>query len=162
MALVLGSFTLMGRASATITVPGRAFEAEQLWYDPTRWPAWIDGFHHVVSLDRDIWPQPPARLVWESRPRGRGRVLETVTRQEQRTGQTLQVEDGRLRGTQTVTFAAEGDGTRVTLSLDYQLKRRNPLTPAIDWLFVRRAITDSLRRTLARFAREREGDLRPL
>jgi hypothetical protein len=30
----------MGRASATVTVPGRAFEAEQLWYDPARWPSW--------------------------------------------------------------------------------------------------------------------------
>src|ERR687887_2091502 len=146
----------MGRASATITVPGRAFEAEQLWYDPARWPAWIDGFHHVVSLDEAAWPAPPAQLVWESRPGGRGRVLEIVTEHEQRTGQTLRVEDGRLRGTQTVTFAPDGDDTRVTLSLDYELKRRDPLTPLIDWLFVRRSVTDSLRRTLARFARERE------
>jgi hypothetical protein len=152
----------MGRASATVTVPGRAFEAEQLWYDPARWLSWVDGFHHVVSLDEDDWPQPPARLVWESRPGGRGRVLEIVTHQEQRSGQTLQVDDQRLRGTQTVVFEPDGDDTRVTLSLDYELKRRNALTPLIDWLFVRRALNDSLRRTLARFAREREGNLRPL
>jgi hypothetical protein len=89
-------------------------------------------------------------------------VLEIVTHQEQRTGQTLQVDDQRLRGTQTVAFAPDGEDTRVTLSLEYELKRRNALTPLIDWLFVRRAINDSLRRTLARFAREREGDLTPL
>ena len=152
----------MGRASHTVTVPGRAFEAEQLWYEPARWPSWIDGFHHVVSLDEAAWPLPGARLVWESRPGGRGRVLEVVTEYEQRTGQTLQVEDERLRGTQTVAFAPDGDDTRVTLSLDYELKSRTPLTPVVDRLFVRRSITDSLRRTLARFAREREGDLRPL
>ena len=45
----------MGRAKASISVPGRAAEAEALWYDPHRWQAWIDGFGHVVSLD-DGWP----------------------------------------------------------------------------------------------------------
>jgi hypothetical protein len=152
----------MGRATATVTVPGRAAEAEQLWYDPTRWPAWVDGFHHIVSLDEDTWPAPPARLIWNSKPGGRGRVLETVAAHEQRTGQTLKVEDERLRGTQRVEFAPSGEDTEVILTLEYTLKARTPLTPLIDWLFVRRAINDSLRRTLHRFAREREGDLRPL
>jgi uncharacterized membrane protein len=152
----------MGRASATITVPGRAFEAEQLWYDPTRWPSWIDGFAHVVRLDEDRWPDAGATLVWNSRPGGRGRVIERVTAFEQRTGQTLHVEDERLRGTQEVRFSPAGDDTRVTLTLTYALKRSNPLTPAIDWLFVRRAINDSLSRTLRRFAHERAGDLHPL
>jgi len=152
----------MGRATASITVAGRAAEAEQLWYDPARWPAWIDGFHHVVRLDEDTWPEPPARLMWDSKPGGRGRVLEAVTQYEQRTGQTLEVEDERLRGTQRVAFAPEGEDTRITLSLDYELKSRTVLTPLVDWLFVRRAIKDSLARTLARFAREREGDLAPL
>jgi hypothetical protein len=50
----------------------------------------------------------------------------------------------------------------VTLSLEYSLKSRTPLTPVVDALFVRRAIRDSLGRTLARFAAERAGDLRPL
>src|SRR4051795_5503073 len=58
--------TAMGRASATITVPGRAAEAETLWYDPKRWSAWVDGFGHVVKLDDD-WPEPDARLVWDSK-----------------------------------------------------------------------------------------------
>src|SRR3954447_20243387 len=93
----------MGRASATITVPGRAAEAETLWYDPRRWPAWIDGFGHVVKLD-DHWPEPDARLVWDSKPGGRGRVVERVTSHIQRQGQTLAVEDERLRGTQQVRF----------------------------------------------------------
>ena len=41
----------MGRAKASISVPGRAADAEALWYDPHRWQAWVDGFGHVVSLD---------------------------------------------------------------------------------------------------------------
>ncbi len=93
----------MGRASASLRVPGLASEAEALWYDPVRWAAWIDGFGHVVELP-DGWPAE-GRLVWDSTPGGRGRVAETVTAYEARGGQTLAVEDSRLRGTQRVAFA---------------------------------------------------------
>jgi Polyketide cyclase / dehydrase and lipid transport len=151
----------MGRASASVTVSGRAAEAEELWYDQTRWPTWIDGFGHVVRLD-DEWPDAGARLVWDSKPGGRGRVVERVTSHVQRQGQTLEVEDERLRGTQTVAFTPAGDDTQIELSLEYRLKSRTPLTPLVDALFVRRAIRDSLSRTLARFANERAGDLHPL
>ena len=46
---------LMGRATASIEVPGLASEAEALWYDPVRWAAWVDGFGHVVELSEG-WP----------------------------------------------------------------------------------------------------------
>jgi hypothetical protein len=147
----------VGRVQTSVVVPGRIAEAEALWFDPERWPAFVEGFSHVVSRD-EAWPQD-GTIAWDSKPHGRGRVLERVTSFEARTGQTAEVEDGKLRGTQTVAFAAEGDDTRVTLSLDYRLKERNPLTPLVDALFVRRALGDSLRRTLDRFANERRGDL---
>jgi Polyketide cyclase / dehydrase and lipid transport len=146
------------RASATTVVPGRAADAEELWYDPHRWAAWIDGFGHVVKLEGE-WPQVGARLVWESPPKGRGRVQERVTAYEPRTGQTVEVEDERLRGTQTVAFEPAGDEVRVTLTLDYELKERNLLTPVIDRLFIRRELGDSLRRTLTRFGHERRAEL---
>jgi polyketide cyclase/dehydrase/lipid transport protein len=146
----------MGNAEASMEVAGLASEAEALWYDPVRWPAWIDGFGHVVDLP-PTWPAE-GRLVWDSTPGGRGRVLETVTAYEPRGGQTLAVEDSRLRGTQRVEFTPGPDNVKVTLSLDYEVKERNPLTPLIDLLFVRRAIAASLRRTLTRFARERRAD----
>ena len=63
----------MGRAKASISVPGRAAEAEALWYDPHRWQAWIDGFGHVVSLDGGL-AAPRRRARVESPPGGRGRV----------------------------------------------------------------------------------------
>jgi hypothetical protein len=147
----------MGRARASVEVPGRASEAEALWYDPVRWAAWIDGFGHVVELS-DGWPAE-GRLIWDSLPDGRGRVLEIVTAYEPRTGQTLAVEDSRLRGTQRVEFAPGPETTQITFSLDYELKERTPLTPVVDLLFVRRAVTASLRRTLDRFLRERRGDM---
>ena len=77
--------SLMGRAKASISVPGRAAEAEALWYDPHRWQAWVDGFGHVVSLDGD-WPRRGAELVWQSPPGGRGRVTERVVAYEMRIG----------------------------------------------------------------------------
>jgi hypothetical protein len=146
----------MGKAEASVEVAGLASEAEAVWYDPVRWPAWIDGFGHVVEL-AEAWPAE-GRLVWHSTPGGRGRVLETVTAYEPRGGQTLAVEDSRLRGTQQVQFTPGPDSVKVTLSLAYELKERNPLTWLVDLLFVRREIVASLRRTLSRFARERRAD----
>ena len=147
----------MGRASASIEVPGLASEAEALWYDPVRWAAWVDGFGHVVELS-DGWPAE-GRASWNSGPGGRGRVLERVTAYEPRAGQTLAVEDSRLHGTQRVEFTPGPEATKVTLTLEYELKERAPLTWLVDALFVRRAVVASLRRTLARFARERRGDM---
>ena len=148
----------MKRATATTVVPGRAAGAEELWYDPHRWPAWIDGFGHVIKLEGD-WPQVGARLVWESPPKGRGRVEERVAAYEPRTGQTIEVEDERLRGTQTVAFEPAGDEVRITLTLTYELKQRSVLTPLTDLLFIRRELGDSLRRTLTRFGHERRAEL---
>lgn len=147
----------MGRASASIEVPGLASEAEALWYDSVRWPAWVDGFGHVVQLSPD-WPGAGS-LKWSSKPGGRGLVLETVTAYEPRGGQTLAVEDGRLRGTQRVEFTPGPEAVKVTLSLEYELKQRTALTWLVDGLFVRRELTASLQRTLARFVHERRGDM---
>lgn len=143
----------MPRVRAAVTVPGLASDAEALWYDPQRWPAWIDGFGHVDKVDEE-WPATGARVVWMSRPGGRGRVAERVTAYEARAGQTLAVEDEQLRGTQTIAFVPGQDGVEIALQLEYELKAGNVLTPLTDVLFIRRAWRDSLRRTLTRFAHE--------
>ena len=148
----------MGRAKASISVPGRAADAEALWYDPHRWQAWIDGFGHVVSLD-DGWPRRGAELVWESPPGGRRRVTQRVVAYEMRLGQTLEVEDATMTGRQTVEFEPGSDAVEVTLKLEYRIKDRTPLTPVVDLLFVRRAMNDALRRTVTRFANERKAEI---
>ena len=148
----------MGRAKASISVPGRAADAEALWYDPHRWQAWIDGFGHVVSLS-DGWPNRGAELVWESPPGGRGHVTERVVAYEMRLGQTLEVEDATLTGTQKVAFEPGPEAVEITLSLEYRIKDRTALTPVVDLLFVRRAMTDALRRTVTRFANERKAEI---
>jgi hypothetical protein len=148
----------MGKVRASVDLPGfRASEAEELWYDTKRWPVFIDGFAHVVSVEGD-WPRAPSTLVWQSTPAGRGRVIERVTEYEARVGQTAEIDDPRMSGTQRVQFEhAEGRVT-LTLSMEYTLKTGGPLRFATDFLFIRRAIADSLRRTVQRFARELEAD----
>ncbi len=148
----------MGRATAHVSVPGRAAEVEALYYDPQRWASWIDGFAHVSKLEGE-WPSTGSRLTWISTPNGRGRVFERVTRYEARVGQTVEVEDERLRGTQTVTFEPEPGSVTVGLDLRYELKERNLLTPLTDLLFIRRALRDSLKRSLIRLAREHRAEL---
>jgi hypothetical protein len=87
-------------------------------------------------------------------------VFEQVTAYEPRVLQTRDVEDERLRGSQTVAFESAGaDDVKVTLTLDYELKERNAFTPLVDRLFIRRELSDSLRRTLTRFGHERRAEL---
>jgi uncharacterized membrane protein len=143
----------VSRVRATIQVPGLAHEAEDLWYDTSRWPTFIDGLHHVERVEGD-WPRPGARVLWDSKPGGRGRVLERVTAYAAREGQTLDVEDEKMRGTQRVIFAPVPDGVTVTLELQYQLKEARPGMAVVDLLFIRRPQRESLQRTLRRFRTE--------
>jgi uncharacterized membrane protein len=143
------------KARADITVSGRISEAEALWYDTSRWPSFVDGFHHVASRDEE-WPAA-GELVWDSTPGGRARVLEAVERYEPRVGQTVHVEDEKITGTQSIAFAARpGDRVHITLELRYALKERpaGPLTAIVDAIFIRPRQREALSRTLARFSRE--------
>jgi Polyketide cyclase / dehydrase and lipid transport len=147
----------MAVARASIRVPGPTSAAEALWYDPRRWPSWVDGFGHLAKVEGD-WPHAGSSVVWDSRPGGRGRVVETVRRHEPRAGQLLGVEDERLTGTQSVRFAASAEAVEVAVELDYKLKPGVTLKALTDLLFIRRSIRDSLRRTLRRFAYELAAD----
>jgi hypothetical protein len=86
-------------------------------------------------------------------------VVERVVRHQPGDGQELAVEDPRLRGTQSIRFEQLEDGVGLTLALDYQLKQSGPLTPVVDLVFIRRALRDSLRRTLRRFSHELASEL---
>lgn len=143
----------MGRVRASIEIPALASEAEALWYDTTRWPTFIDGLHHVARLEGD-WPHEGARVLWDSNPGGRGRVQERVTAYAAREGQTLEVEDEKITGTQRVSFTPTETGVTVTLDLRYDVKDRKPGMPVVDLLFIRRPQRDSLMRTLRRFRTE--------
>jgi hypothetical protein len=152
----------VGRVSASVIVPGLASEAEELWYDTRRWPTFIDGLHHIVRLEGD-WPHAGARVLWDSKPGGRGRVQERVIAYAAREGQTIAVEDEKIHGTQRIAFRPGADGVIVTLELDYGLKGERLGMTLFDLLFVRRPQRESLERTLRRFrtevASERESSV---
>jgi Polyketide cyclase / dehydrase and lipid transport len=149
-------------ARASLMIRGRRIaEVEELWYDRTRWPAFVDGLKHVHDVTGP-YPQTGSRVRWQSFPGGRGRVVEQVVEYEPRSGQTLQIQDTTIRGVQRVSFAADGDAVAIRLELDYELKDRRFYTPLVDLLFVRRRQSDSLRRTLLRFARELRDQYEPL
>jgi hypothetical protein len=144
----------MGRVKAEVKVAALASAAEELWYDTARWPTFVDGLAHVAKVEGD-WPRS-GRVVWDAKVDGRGRVEERVSRHEARVGQTLDVEDDKIRGVQTIEFHPDGDGCKVVLSLDYTLKMDPPQRQVID-LFARRPMRDSLKRTLTRFQHELEA-----
>jgi hypothetical protein len=143
----------MGSVKAEVTVSALASEAEELWYDTTRWPTFVDGLAHVEKVEGG-WPHAGGRVLWDARVDGRGRVDERVIEHEARVGQTITVEDEKLTGTQRVEFHPTDEGCRIVLTLSYTLKMDPPLKrQAID-LFARRPLKDSLKRTLKRFRHE--------
>jgi uncharacterized membrane protein len=147
----------MRTIAARRVLPTPVADAEALWNDLRRWPGFVDGFASVGRLEGE-WPQPQARLVWDSRPGGRGRVVEQVEAHEPGAGQRVRVEDAQLRGTQAVVFEALDGGCEVTLELSYELKRPGFGGVLTDVFFVRHALRESLRRTLDRFAIELRSD----
>jgi hypothetical protein len=122
----------------------------------------VDGLHHIARLEGD-WPRAGARVLWDSAPGGRGRVEERVVAYAAREGQTVAVEDEKIRGTQRVSFTPTESGVTVALELEYTPKERRPGMALVDLLFIRRPQRESLQRTLRRFrtevAAEREGSI---
>ena len=146
----------MRRAVATVLVPLGPSEALTLWADVDRWPSFVEGYARRLELAPE-WPGVGARVVWESRPGGRGRVTETVTANAPDRFAT-QVFEEALMGVQTLRVVPASDGSELELSLEYELVKYGPLGGVADALFIRRALRDALRRTLARFRIEAEED----
>lgn len=148
----------MRRASARTALPLTPAEALALWSDVERWPSFVEGFARRLELT-EAWPEPGGRIVWVSTPDGRGRVTETVTERAPDRFST-QVFEKALMGTQTLRALPASDGSEVELSLEYELTRYGPLGGVADALFIRRALRDSLKRTLFRFSVEAEEEAR--
>jgi Polyketide cyclase / dehydrase and lipid transport len=131
--------------------------ALRLWTDPERWPSFVEGFARYIERSPD-WPAVGAGVVWESTPAGRGRVTEKVVEGHAPDRFATQVFEDRLHGTQTLRVVESEGGSRAELSLEYELTKYGPLSTVADAIFIRRAIRDMLRRTLARFAVEAEEE----
>ena len=146
----------MPEVSAACRVPVGPETATAAWRDPRRWGGFVEGFQRVEEQSAD-WPAEGAKLVWQSGPGGRGRVTEKVKSAAPTTFGTLVYED-RLVGTQTFRAAEDSDGSRVEVTLQYELTSESPLKGLTDVLFIRRALRDALGRTLHRFRVEAEDE----
>jgi hypothetical protein len=143
------------RAEADLVLTPEA--ALRLWTDLDRWPSFIEGFARTLECSPD-WPAGNARLIWESTPAGRGRVTEKVAQGQGPDRFVTHVYEERLLGTQTFRVVESTGGSRAELSLEYALTKYGPLSAVADAIFIRRAIRDSLRRTLFRFSVECEEE----
>ena len=141
----------VARASAAVAVdPEKALGT---WPDLKLWRAYVEGFARVLEADPQ-WPAPGSTVVWESIPEGRGRVAEKVVQGEAGSFVT-EVSERALDGKQTLAVRADdAGGTVIELSLDYRLNEAGFLGPVTDVLFIRRALSAALGRTLDRFATE--------
>jgi Polyketide cyclase / dehydrase and lipid transport len=131
--------------------------ALRLWTDVDRWATFVEGFSHTLERGPE-WPATGARLVWESSPAGRGRVTEKVLDGGRPDRLVTRIVEERLHGIQTFRVVESEAGSRAELSLEYTLTKYGALSAIADAIFIRRAIRDSLRRTLARFAVEAEEE----
>jgi Polyketide cyclase / dehydrase and lipid transport len=131
--------------------------ALRLWSDVDRWPSFVEGFARTLERAPE-WPAAGARVVWESTPAGRGRVTEKVVESGGPDRFVTTVFEERLHGTQSFRVVESEAGSRAELRLEYELTKYGPLSAVADAIFIRRAIRDSLRRTLSRFAVEAEEE----
>ena len=145
----------------------RVEQAAALWINLDRWATFVEGFAHVLEKDPE-WPSAGSKLVWQSIPGGRGRVTERVVSwvapNEGPGKLSAQVFEEAMTATQTISFEPAEGGTRVALELRYELEpttwaRQGPIGKVTDVFFIRRALSDSLARTLRRFATEAEEEV---
>jgi len=146
----------MRTASAETQVRLAPEAALRLWTDLSRWPTFVEGFARVIDVDSG-WPGEGSRVIWESIPSGRGRVTEKVIESPPGQFATMVFED-RLSGRQALRAIESEGGARVELTLQYTLTSYGPLGPVADAIFIRRALRDSLRRTIQRFEVEAEEE----
>jgi hypothetical protein len=131
--------------------------ALRLWTDVDRWASFVEGFARALELSPE-WPAAGARVIWESTPAGRGRVTEKGVEGARPDRFVTTVFEERLHGTQTFRVVESEGGSRAELALEYTLTKYGPLSAVADAIFIRRAIRDSLRRTMFRFAVEAEEE----
>ena len=146
----------MGVARAAQVVPLAPEAALKLWTDTSRWPTFVEGFARTLDVSPD-WPAEGSKVLWESTPGGRGKVTERITGHGPGRIET-QVFEEALNGSQTVLVGEHADGSVVEIELTYELSKYGPLRAVADAIFIRRALRDSLARTLRRFAVEAEEE----
>lgn len=149
----------MPTVEESVHVRASLAEAWELYFEPSTWPSWVDGFTRVESSDG--YPEPGGTLRWRSTPAGRGVVDERVLEHEPRTLHRVAFSDPESEGELVTTFAIatapdSEQGTRVRQELTYRVRDAGVLTRLTDVFFIRPQIARSLRRSLEHFRAEAE------
>jgi hypothetical protein len=143
----------------SVQVRASLAETWELYFEPTTWPTWVDGFTRVESSEG--YPERGGTLRWRSTPAGRGLVEERVLEHEPRSLHLVAFSDpeseGELRTTFAIATAPDSEqGTRVRQQLTYRVRDAGVLTRLTDVFFIRPQIARSLRRSLDQLRVEAE------
>jgi Polyketide cyclase / dehydrase and lipid transport len=150
----------MSTVRESVHVGASLGESWALYFEPSAWPAWVDGFDRVEASEG--YPHRGGTLRWRSTPAGRGTVVERVLEHEPRRIHRVAFSDPESEGELVTRFEIEAGsgaepGTRVAQELTYRLRERGVLTPLTDVIFIRPQVGRSVRRSLERFRAEAEG-----
>jgi hypothetical protein len=146
----------MGVAVESVRIAATLKEVWDLYFEPSRWPSWVDGFSELES--ESGYPEVGGMLRWRSNRAGRGEVTERVLAHEPRKRHLISFKDPESEGELETTFEIDGDGVRVTQRMRYTVLHPGLLGPLTDLLFVRRQVAASLARSLANLRVEAEPD----
>ena len=144
----------MSVVNASVEIGASLAEVWDYYFEPSGWPAWVDGFDKVLASDG--YPEAGGSLRWRSISAGRGEVTEHVLGHEPRRLHRVAFRDPTTAGELRTSFSIAGEGTRVEQELDYKLVKRGPLARLTDRLFIRSQVRGSVERSLARFRLEVE------
>jgi uncharacterized protein YndB with AHSA1/START domain len=145
----------MGVVEQEVLVPAPLAEVWDFYFDPRAWPEWVDSFGHVIESEG--YPETGGTLRWKSVPAGRGEVTEKVLEHDSRRRHRIEFSDPSMEGEMTVTFAIEGEGTKVVASMDYRLLDKSVFARLGALLFLKAQLRGTLRRSLDALAPEVAG-----
>jgi hypothetical protein len=138
-----------------VVVGASLADAWDLYFEPRNWPDWVDSFGSLIEIDG--YPDAGGTLRWKSVPAGRGEVVEKVLEHEPRRKHRIEFADPSLAGQMTVTFAIEGEGTKIVAAMDYRLLDKSVFARLGALLFLKAQLRGTLRRSLDAFAPEVAG-----
>ena len=148
----------MGVVEEEVSVAASLADTWDAYFEPRTWPSWVDSFGSVTALDG--YPQTGGTLRWKSVPAGRGEVTEHVLEHEPRRIHRIKFSDPSLEGEMSVSFAIDGEGTKVIAVFEYRVVDPSLFARAASLIFVKPQIRGTLRRSLDAFARD-AGELSP-
>lgn len=144
----------MAKVASEAEIAAPAAAVWDLYFDPERWPDWVDQFAAVEASDG--YPEEGGVLVWRSGRAGRGEVTERVIEHQPRRLHRISFADPETEGELATTFSVIEDGTQVRQELDYRIRRSGIFVRISDLLFVRSQMRASLARSLALLRAELE------